>query len=79
MHSCPHCACLLRAQSAQCPHCDASLLNHPLSRTAAAILMGLSLSACPGPSVAKYGAPPSDDTASVAPEEAAPAPKGDAS
>ena len=62
MHSCPHCANLIRTGSAECPHCSTPLLGRPLARTAAAVLMGLSLTACPGGGVAKYGAPPSDDT-----------------
>jgi hypothetical protein len=63
MHSCPYCANLVRSGSSACPHCETSLLTHPLTRTAAAVLMGLTLTACPGGGVAKYGAPPSDDTA----------------
>ena len=71
MHSCPHCANLLRTGSESCPHCKTSLLDRPLVRTAAAILMGLTLTACPGGGVSKYGAPPSDDTAAPAATPAA--------
>ena len=35
-------------------------------RTAAAVIMGITLTACPGGGVSKYGAPPSDDTSDTA-------------
>jgi hypothetical protein len=72
MHSCPHCASLVRAGSTDCPHCSTSLLSRPVSRTAAAVLMGLTLTALPGCPVAKYGGPPSDSgdtSADVAPQK----------
>lgn len=72
MHSCPTCAGLVRNGSDSCPHCSTSLLSRPISRTAAAALMGLTLTALPGCPVAKYGAPPSDSGDSAADLVAAP-------
>lgn len=72
MHSCSHCANLIRSGTLHCPHCGTSLVLRPLTRTAAAVIMGLTLTACPGGGVSKYGAPPSD-TADTGAPAAAPA------
>jgi hypothetical protein len=46
--SCPACAEHVKAHETACPHCGAEIGGSRLASTAAAVLMGLALSACPG-------------------------------
>jgi hypothetical protein len=60
LHACPTCGCHVRiADPGGCPHCGAARpTSSALPRAAAAVLMGLALAGCDGPStdaVALYG------------------------
>lgn len=61
--SCPHCACAAKASEVVCPHCGGALrsADGSISRTAVAVLLGLSGFAAGCESAPKYGAPATAD------------------